>query len=341
MMIISFFNIQQDTVKSRNIVVNDSTRIKSDSLSLANSLTKKDSLQPVTKHIPRYAPFVYADTTAVCSRNSIADVTFYDSNNFISEIKSGTFKRFPITFTENNRLKAAEERATLLSHLKPGQNISVEPFHDDWVILTIVVASFLYSLIISTSKTMFPGVTRFFLLRGINDPASRDIGGLYHWQQTIQNLVSFVIISLFAYSVASYYDLIPHGFSGILVWLISLGIIITGVTLRHIVCIITGDLSDKKEVFREYLLGVYQAYRFSALFLSVIVILISYTHFLPVKVYIISGIVILVLMYLIRVLRLLIIFLNRNISILYLILYLCALEILPVAVSVKYFAALV
>ena len=47
------------------------------------------------------------------------------------------------------------------------------------------------------------------------------------------------------------------------------------------------------------------------------------------------------LMYSIRVIRLLIIFLNRNISIFYLILYLCALEILPVLIVVKYFTGLV
>ena len=55
----------------------------------------------------------------------------------------------------------------------------------------------------------------------------------------------------------------------------------------------------------------------------------------------IAGIIIIGLMYLIRVVRLLIIFLNRNISIFYLILYLCALEILPGLIIVKYFTGLV
>ena len=73
---------------------------------------------------------------------------------------------------------------------------------------------------------MLPGVTRFFLFRGINDPSSRDIGGLFNWQSTILNLISFLIIGLFAYCAASYYDLIPSGISGIIFWLISVGIII-------------------------------------------------------------------------------------------------------------------
>jgi len=41
-----------------------------------------------------------------------------------------------------------------------------------------------------------------------------------------------------------------------------------------------------------------------------------------------------------RIIKLFSIFLNRNISILYLILYLCALELLPVVVLIKYFAGL-
>ncbi|MGD0753970.1 MAG: DUF4271 domain-containing protein, partial [Bacteroidales bacterium] len=99
--------------------------------------------------------------------------------------------------------------------------------------------------------------------------------------------------------------------------------------------------SEEKEVFMKYLFGIYQSYRYGAIFLFVIIILMSYTRILPVRDYIISGIIVLGLMYLLRVIRLLIIFINRNISIFYLILYLCALEILPVLIVVKYFTGLV
>ena len=67
----------------------------------------------------------------------------------------------------------------------------------------------------------------------------------------------------------------------------------------------------------------------------------SYTRILPVRDFVEAGIIVLGFMYLVRVIRLLIIFLNRNISIFYLILYLCALEILPVLIVVKYFTGLV
>ena len=281
------------------------------------------------------------DTTSVCVRNSITDITFYDSNNIVTKKELKSSSRFPFIFTEKTRQIQVETRASLIKSLKPGQDLLSQPFHDDWIIGIIFIAAFLFSLIRATSKSMLPRVTRFFLFRGINDPASRDMGRLFHWQSTLLNLVSFLIIALFAYFVASYYNLIPSGISGLLFWLISLGIIILAVTFRHIVCETAGNISGEKEVFREYLLGIYQSYRFSALFLFALVVLMAYTMLLPAGGGIISGITVLLIMYLIRIIRLLIIFINRNISIFYLILYLCALEILPLVISVKYFSGLV
>jgi hypothetical protein len=281
------------------------------------------------------------DTTSVCVRNSIADITFYDSNNFVSKKVSDSFNRIPFLFTEKPRQLQVEARVSLIKSLKPGKELPLQPFHDDWIIGVIFITAFLYSLIRTTSKSMLPGITRFFLFRGINDPSLRDIGSLFHWQSTLLNLISFLIIALFAFFAASYYNFMPFGISGIFFWLISLGIIISAVTLRHIVCLTAGNISGEKEVFREYLIGIYQAYRLSALFLFVLVVLMSYSILLPARGGVISGIIVLGVMYLIRVIRLLIIFLNRNISIFYLILYLCALEILPVVISVKYFTGLV
>jgi len=229
----------------------------------------------------------------------------------------------------------------LIKQLRPGNEMPAQPLHADWMILILLVVVSLYSLVKDASRNLSPGFSRFFLFRGVNDPVSRDSGGLFHWQSTILNFISFLIIGMFAYSVASFYNLIPVGFKGIILWLITFGIISVAITLRHIACIITGATSGEQEAFTKYLLSIYQTYRFGALFLFIIIILISYTKILPVKDLIITGIFVLGFMYLIRVIRLLIIFLNRNISIFYLILYLCALEILPVLIVVKYFTGLV
>ncbi len=281
------------------------------------------------------------DSIPVCSRNSIIDITFSDSGNIVLVSNANALNKFPFLFTEKNKNLQAETRAAVANHLKEGEEMPARSFQGDWIIGIILLAALLFSIVSSNSKNLMPGVTRFFLFRGINDPASRDIGGLFHWQSTIINFISFLVISLFAYSAVEYYGLVPLNKNGILLWLIILGIIMLAVTLRHIVSIMTGNVSGQDEAFREYLLAVYQSYRFSALFLFVFIIMASYTVFFSSTTWYFMGIFVLGLMYLIRLTRLLVIFLNRKISIFYLILYLCALEILPVLITFKYFTGVI
>lgn len=286
-------------------------------------------------------PDIQPDTINLCRPNPVANVTFYDSANVITTITTDNVKGFPLVFIEINKKSEAEAKAALVKHLRSGEELPRKTIDEDWLILVILLGAFLYSLLRNTSKNLLPELSRFFLFRGINDPGSRDIGGIFHWQSTILNLVSFLSISMFAYCIADIRDIIPSGITGILVWLILTGVIILAITLRHITCYITGNISGKREEFHEYLVGIYQSYRYGGVIIFIIVILLLYTSIFPAEVYIFSGIFILGLMYLVRILRLLIIFIKRNISIFYLILYLCALEILPVVISVKYFAGLV
>ena len=334
-------DIQQDTVSRKTVTNKDTVLMQHDSVLHAISLTPKDSLRHKIAVYHQITLPDNIDTISVCTRNTVADVTFYDFNSFIRRIGYGSYKQFPFIFTEKVRHQQMEERASLIKHLFPGNDLPPQPLHADWMILIILVAALLYSLIVRTSHNLSHGFARFFLFRGINDTVSRDMGGLFHWQSTILNLISFLIIGLFGYCAIAYFELIPKGFKGIFIWLIVLGIISAAVTLRHIACVLTGATSGEEEVFKKYLLSIYQSYRFGALFLFIIIILMSYTKILPVRDFIETGIIVLGFMYLVRVIRLLIIFLNRNISIFYLILYLCALEILPVLIVVKYFTGLV
>ena len=136
------------------------------------------------------------------------------------------------------------------------------PFHEDWIIFLILIAAFFYASLPLYSRKLFPGATRFFLFRGVGDPEARETSELFHWQSTIFNLITFFNLALFIYCTASYYALIPEIFPDLLSGLIALGIVIVAVTLRHIVCMITGWLSGQKEVLDEYIITIYQSYRY-------------------------------------------------------------------------------
>jgi hypothetical protein len=331
----------QDTIKPITIVPKDTIIQLSDSIN-NYKIIQKDSAAHSQKSVHSFKNItIPIDITSVCKRSPITDITFSNSHNIISENKFFTQDQFPFLFMDKNIERQQNLRASIQKHLRRGEILPARFFHDDWIIIIIFIVTFLYTAIRVTSKNLLPEIIRFFLFRGINDPVSRDFGALFNWQTTILNLCSFISLSLFGYFTLAWYDILPTGSDGIVVWLISFLLIVTGITLRHFICIITGIISGKREVYREYLLGVYQSYRFSAAILFVIVILISYTHLLSIKTCFLTGFFVLVIMYLIRITRLYLIFINRNISIFYLILYLCALEIMPVLILFKYSAGLV
>jgi hypothetical protein len=266
------------------------------------------------------------------------DVTFYDSTNFISLIKVPASDRVLVSLAETSRIRQEEQRQFLEKRLREGENLPSRQFHGDWIILIVISTAFLFSLIRQDLKKNQPFLK--LLNFRANDSGSRDATGLFHWQSTIINLVSFMIIGLFGYDVAEYFTLVPSGLPGIAVWAIILAMIIIVFTMRNAVCAVTGNVSGRRDIFNEYLAAIYQSYHLGALILFFLVVVISYTTILSTGIYVIAGFITIGLMYILRIIRLFTIFINRNISIFYLILYLCALEILPVAITIRYITGL-
>ena len=328
--------------QEQNIVLQDSVRKLSDTLTgqeriSADTIKPVDTVRIIKVTSPRIdeIPKV-TDTASASTRNSISDVTFYDSTNLVYRIDTRSSNSFPFLFIEKNIGNKLDERILLMKTLREGKELPVRPYNANWIILIFLFAALLFSVIKTFSKKLFPDAVKFFLFRGIGDVTSRDLGILFQWQSTLLNFISFINIALFACYAAFFYNVNPPGISGFLFWLISFGVIIVQITLRHFICVITGIVSDQRETFNEYLLNIYMFYRFSALIMTVLVILMTFTVFTPSKFFFITGFSAMILLYIIRIIRLLFIFLARNISILYFILYLCALEILPVMIFLKY-----
>ncbi len=327
--------VVQDSVSQNPDTSVQKLTVTSDSVRVIDSLLPEKVIDLPEKSVPEPA-----DTTSLCIRNSISDVTFYDSSNLVTRIDQKLTNRFPAVFIEKNRFRERETMETLLINLKNGEEIPQRLFHADWITILILFSAFFYALVSTFPKRITNEARRFFLFRDSANNSSGDTGELFHWQSTIFNLVSFLNLSLFVYSALSYYDLIPSTIREFTFWLILLLILVSSVTIRHIICYITGEISGERLAFSEYIITIYQFYRFLAFILFLITILLSYTAYLPVKSLFISGFIVVSCLYLFRLIKLFYIFLNRNISILYLILYLCALEFLPVVVLIKYLTGL-
>ena len=334
----------QDTIRPQLFI-----RINTDKLLPDSVFRKLDEvpahirdayLDLIRKRVSSLPEVSITDTTSVCARNSIADVTFYDSLSFIRNLDRLPVVHFPGMFAERSRPLNQEQRTITINNLKDGRNLPQNPLHHDWIIAIVFLAAYLWLIVRTTSRNIFPELTRFILFRGINESSSRDTGSLFTWQSTILNFISFMVLGLFVYCAADWYSIIPARIPPLLFMLLCVGAVIAGVTSRHFICLAAGTLSGESEVFNEYLTNVYQSYRFSSIIVFAVVILLVYTVIFPPGIFFIMGAIVLIIFYLARVFRLFLIFMKRNISVLYLILYLCALEILPGLILVKYFTGL-
>lgn len=335
----------QDTVNTRIVVHISTDRLISDSVfrrmdEIPGYMKHADSGLTGKVYIPRKVTI--DDTISVCSRNSIADVTFYDSLNFINDLKFIPAGR--IAYNKNAVIADTSRQniqTILINDLKEGDILPGKPFHNDFITIAVFFTAFVMVSVRSAFKKTIPEITRFFLFRGIGESVSRDISSLFSWQSTVINFISFLIFALFALSALTFYELIPSRISTFPLLSILFGIVVFGITSRHLIIVAAGNLSGQTEVFNEYLITVYQSYRFTSFVLYMLLILMTYTVFIPRNLCVTAGFTTLGIFYVFRVTRLFLIFIKRDISILYLILYLCALEFLPVSILVKYFTGLI
>ncbi len=327
----------QETTRQKILTGTDSS-----SLLHVNDTVKADAVKISAikyHHVIRKGEIT--DTVSDCSRNVFADVTFWDSSGFVRNIMTGKPVGFPYNFLSKNQEIYSHNKEILIKSLKEGEAFPPEQFKADWILPVLIFSAFLLGIVRSAPGNFFRNMFRFLFMRGINENGSRDTGTLLQWQSTLMNLSAFISVSLFCYLLLRHFDIAIPGVSRPVMWLICLGALVCAVTVRHVVCVITGNISDQPEIFREYLVGIYQTYRFGGIVLMLLSILILYTFAVPAQVWLISGTAVAALLYLLRVIRLILIFLTRHVSILYLILYLCALEILPVVILVKYVTGLV
>lgn len=320
-MVFLFTGYQHDTQKVHN---------SSTEKSAVDTSSAVESLQPV---LP--------DTLSVCSRNKIADLSFYfPGDNFLVTGKLHASNMFPYVLTANNRTILKEKREILVNSLKDGEQLPQNPFAAGWIFILVILSVALLTLVRVTTKSLKADLVRFFVFREMNDPSKKKTTGLFQWQATILNITSMILTSLFLYCMAMGNGLVPTSVPGLAAWAVMFLAVALMVTLRYITCSSTGKLSGYSSQFEEYVFGVFMFYRIAAIVLFFLILLVCYTVFFPVSIALIAGVSVLALLYIIRIIRLMVIFIKGNISIFYFILYLCALEILPASIFIKFVSGL-
>lgn len=212
--------------------------------------------------------------------------------------------------------------------LHDGARIPANPLHTDWITVLLLLSAILYIVVTTFSRNMFADIVRVitFNIRGREVADSR---GIFHWQTTLANLASFIILSIFLYLFLIERGAGVQGIHGFLLWFILLLCVSFSVAVRHITTVLTGNLSGRYTLFAEYLNNIYSLYRLIGIALLPIIIAISYSTFSTSEILINAGLGILAFVFTFRIISLLFIFIRSGVSIFYFLLYLCALEILP------------
>jgi hypothetical protein len=136
-------------------------------------------------------------------------------------------------------------------------------------------------------------------------------------------------LALFGYQFLSLYK-INLGYSkSYYVYLACLGIVIGYFTAKRILYYLIGILTESKQEIQEYLFSITVFNRVLGLFLLPISAIIAFIPLSQVEPLLFAGLGIIIISYILSLLRGAKIFLKKQFSISYLILYLCTLEFLP------------
>jgi hypothetical protein len=221
----------------------------------------------------------------------------------------------------------------------PGQPIPPEAFDIDFSFALLSFAFVLLALLIAyAGKTLSSGLA-FLSFRRQNEIPAPSTSGVFSWPPAFRNIFTVINVSIFSASsliLSGTFSMSGNAASVKLISVIAGGFL-GAILLRHLACIIVAETTGLTTVFREYMNVVYNGWFLNALIMFLLNFLILFPAAESPNLFIISGLIASFLLLIVRILRLLSIFVKRHISILYFLLYLCALEVLPVLMIMKVF----
>jgi hypothetical protein len=199
----------------------------------------------------------------------------------------------------------------------------------DWLVAVLVVAFFLFATVrlifnkylsqLAQATINHSTFTRLFQERYFN---------LLHASFRL-DIIYNTIMPLFLYQLLSTYRINLGMKSTFNVYLICIGIVIGYFLFKRIAYFLTGIMTESRREVREYLFTITVYNRMLGLFLLPVTAIIAFVPVYQPELFLFLGLAIVLIFYLLSLRRGAKIFLRKHFSILYLILYLCTLEFLP------------
>jgi len=150
------------------------------------------------------------------------------------------------------------------------------------------------------------------------------------------NLIFLICSGILLNQLAEYYNFTVVGLSQTQFIVAGFLVPLTYIIYKPVISKIVGFLSMEQKAFDEYNFNTMLYLKIFGLILLPVTLMISYLHSVNPEILFKATLIIAVIMGVMWFLRTILIFIRKGISIFFLILYLCALEILPLLVLVKF-----
>jgi hypothetical protein len=319
-------NSNKSKENTKNIVTDSKTEIK--------EVVKIES--PVkfgVEYNTDLIPYLYKDTPS--------DLLI--KKNFLLQLKSNNNIQDSILTKKDDFEKELNARKVFPLKKKEieYQDIKGVVFSQDWVLIILLSSLvaigwtrvFYNKFILLVFKAAFNYQLSYKLFRENNS--------VYQRTSFLFNIHFVLSISLFIYLCLHYYLVFPENKNHALYFLIISVIVLSFYLLKYVVYKILAYIIKEENVTNEYLHNTFIYNKILGITLLPLIISIPYIMPLLQEPLIILGLITIAIFFIMSLVRGFVVTMKTNISIFYLILYLCVLEILPILVLLKLLKTLV
>jgi hypothetical protein len=211
----------------------------------------------------------------------------------------------------------------------------------DWFLGIFLIITFLFIWIRIFYSKFFAILGNALISFQISATMFREKNALLHRVSLVLDFIYMMVISVFLFELSEYFRISIPGTSRFNLFLMFLNIIIIYSLFRNIILRLTGFLFLVESLLSEYLHNIFVINKGMGIALFPVVIM---AHYLPVglaPLVLVLGILLFLSALILKSIRAYQIIMHKDVFILYLILYLCTLEILPLLLGYKVFISLI
>lgn len=249
-----------------------------------------------------------------------------------------------VVFVENQSNTKADYKTNSLAHQDKFKIVPKDipgRVQFDWITILLMVSVLLLVWIRLINKKYLLSLVKSTVSFQESITLYREKNSLMEKASFMVNLLFLSNISIFIIQLYLFYEVDIAGIENYMFYFIVIGSFVALYIFRALTSSMTGFLFLKQNVFSEFFHNVNIYTKNTGLFLLPVVITLQFLSYdyLPFIVY--TGIFVVVILYLLHIVRSFQIFIRKNVSISYMILYLCAFEFSPFLIIYKIVFSLV